>query len=89
VRIGKNVKITVAAERIIARFLKGGGGVTLETVGAGAVNQAVKAVARAREALEPEGYALVIIPQIVQVPLGHGHQTVVHLTVIDWYGGRD
>jgi stage V sporulation protein SpoVS len=35
----------------------------------GAVNQAVKAVAKART----EGYLLVIIPQQVEVPLGHGN----------------
>lgn len=58
-------------------------------LGAGAVNQAVKAAARARQALEPEGYALVIIPELVQVPLGHGTQTVVHLTVMDMHGGWD
>jgi len=94
IRAGKNTRVSVLAERIIERFLAQGI-VDLETVGAGAVNQAVKAcpeqgrraVARARQTLEPEGYSLVIIPELVQVPLGHGSQTVVHLTVVDMYGG--
>jgi len=85
IRAGKNTKVSVLAERIIERFLARGI-VELETVGAGAVNQAVKAAARARQALEPEGYSLVIIPELVQVSLGHGSQTVVHLTVVDRYG---
>jgi len=28
-----------------------------------------------------------IIPELVQVPLGRGSQTVVHLTVMDMHGG--
>jgi stage V sporulation protein SpoVS len=61
--------------------------VELEAVGAGAVNQAVKAVARARQILEPEGYRLVIILELVQVPLSHGSQAVVYLALADMYGG--
>lgn len=67
------------------RFLEQGW-VELEAVGAEAVNQAVKAVAQARQSLETEGYALVIIPKLVEVPLGHGSQTVVHLTVVNMGG---
>lgn len=94
IRAGKNTKVTVPstrsgqrlAKRIMDRFLARGV-VELETVGAGAVNQTVKAVARARQALAPDGVALVVIPELVQVPLGHGSQTVVHLTVVDMHGG--
>jgi len=82
VRVGKNDKVSVVAERIIERFLERGF-IEIETVGAGAVNQAVKAVAMARQQLEPQGYYLVIIPEVVDVPLGHGHQSVVHLSVVD------
>ena len=60
IRAGKNTKVTVLAERIIERFLEQGL-VELETVGAGAVNQALKAcpeqgrraVARARRLWSP------------------------------------
>jgi stage V sporulation protein S len=86
IRAGKNTKVSVLAEQIIERILDQGI-VELEAVGAGAVNQAVKAVARARQTLEPGGYTLVIIPELMQVPLGHGSQTVVHLTVVDVYAG--
>ena len=34
-------------------------------------------------AREIEGYSLVMIPKLVEVPLGHGSQTVVHLTVVN------
>jgi stage V sporulation protein S len=86
VQVGKNAKVSVVAERIASRVLEQGF-IEMETVGEGAVNQAVKAAAMARRQLEPEGYSLVIIPAIVEVPLGHGSQTVVHLTVVDWHGG--
>jgi len=94
IRADKNTKVSVLAEQIIERILDQGI-VELEAMGAGAVNQAVKAcpeqgrraVARARQTLEPEGYMLVIIPDLMQVPLGHGSQAVIHLTVVDIYGG--
>lgn len=84
VRVGKNANVSAVAERIVERFLERGF-IELETVGAGAVNQAVKAVALARQRLEPQGYSLVIVPEVVDVPLGHGHQSVVHLSVVDPY----
>lgn len=84
VRVGKNAKVSVVAERIVERFLERGF-IELETVGAGAVNQAVKAAAMARQRLEPQGYSLVIVPEVVDVLLGHGHQSVVHLSVVDPY----
>lgn len=82
IQVGKNTKASVLSQRLIERFLEQGW-IELEAVGAEAVNQAVKAVAKARQALEIEGYSLVIIPKLVEVPLGHGSQTVVHLTVVN------
>jgi stage V sporulation protein S len=83
VRVGKNAKVSVVAERIASRVLEQGF-IEMETVGEGAVNQAVKAVAIARRQLEPQGYSLVIVPEVVEAPLGHGSHPVVHLTVLDW-----
>lgn len=64
------------------------GFVELETVGAGAVNQAVKAVTKARWRLESQRYSLAIIPDVVDVLLGHGSQTAVHLSVVNQPGGE-
>jgi len=86
IRVGKNSKVSALAQRLVQRFFEQGL-VELEAVGAGAVNQAVKAVARARQTLESEGYSLVIIPEVVQVAQGRGSQTVVHLTMVDVDGG--
>ncbi len=82
IRVGKNVKVSVLAQRLVKEFLSRGW-VELETMGAGAVNQAVKAAARARQTLAAEGYALVIVPKPVQIRSGHGQETVVHLINTD------
>jgi stage V sporulation protein S len=81
-RVGKNAKVSAIAEQVIAR-LSAQEVVVLETIGADAVNQAVKGVALARRRLEAEGLSLAIIPEVAEVPLGHGTQTVVHLTVVE------
>jgi len=81
-RVGKNAKVSSIAGQVIAG-VSAQGAIVLETVGAAAVNQAVKGVALARRQLEPEGRSLVIVPEVVDVPLGHGSQTVVHLTVVE------
>lgn len=90
IQVGKNTKVSVLSQRLMQRFLEQGW-IELEAVGAEAVNQAVKAVAKARQTLEAEGYSLVIIPKLVEVPLGHGSQTVVHLAVVNmgesFFGG--
>jgi stage V sporulation protein SpoVS len=80
IRIGKNAKVSALAERVIKQLERQGGLVRLEAVGAGAVNQAVKAVAQARR----NGYMLAIIPDLVDIPLGHGSQPAVHLTVVEF-----
>jgi stage V sporulation protein S len=87
-RVGKNTKVSALANRILDQ-VRQSGYVTLETVGPGAVNQAVKAVARARQTAELEGSSLVIVPQLADIPLGHGSQTAVLLTVVDISGNAD
>lgn len=61
IQVGKNTKVSVLSQRLMQRFLEQGW-IELEAVGAEAVNQAVKAVTQARQALETEGYVLIIIP---------------------------
>ena len=75
-------QVSGLAERIVDRFLAHGS-VELETLGAGALNQAVKAVAKARQAIERDGYALAIVPELAQAALGQGSQTVVRLRVVN------
>lgn len=79
IRVGKNAKVSKMRDRMKKQLDQPGGLVRPEAVGAGAVNQALKAVAQART----DGYPLAIIPQLVEVPLGHGSQPAMHLLVFE------
>jgi len=53
----------------------------LQAIGAGAVNQAVKAVAIARGYLAPSGDDIICIPQFHDVKIGEEERTTIRLLV--------
>jgi len=53
----------------IAGTIRDQGRAEIHAIGAGAVNQAVKAVAVARRFLETEGYDIVLVPAFVNVEI--------------------
>jgi stage V sporulation protein S len=53
----------------------------VQAIGAGAVNQAVKALVLARGYLAEEGVSIVCIPEFVDVDIGGKIRTAVKLTV--------
>ncbi len=53
----------------------------VRAIGAGAVNQAIKAVAIARGYLEQDGLAIVCIPTFLDVTVGDGERTAIQLAV--------
>jgi len=55
--------------------------VDVQAIGAGAVNQAVKAVAIARSYLEQDGIDIVCVPSFVEVVIGGQERTAVRLGV--------
>ena len=55
--------------------------VDVQAIGAGAVNQAVKAVAIARSYLEQDGIDIVCVPSFVEVVIGDQERTAVRLGV--------
>lgn len=59
-----------------------GGGVTLQAIGAGAVNQAVKATAIARQYAAPQGADLKLIPCFANTRVNGEEVTSVHLVVV-------
>ena len=61
----------------------GGKEPTLQAVGAGAVNQAVKAVAIARSYLEEEGIELTCAPSFSILTLHNGQRTAVRLQLVE------
>lgn len=63
----------------LAGIIKEKGGVEIQTIGAGALNQAIKAIAIARGYVAPIGYDLVCIPAFKDVEINGEHRTAIRL----------
>jgi stage V sporulation protein S len=65
----------------IAGVVRESGRAEVQAIGAGAVNQAVKAVAIARGYLELDGIDVVCIPSFVEVQIEEQERTAIKLAV--------
>jgi stage V sporulation protein S len=65
----------------VAGVIREQGIVELQTVGAGALNQAVKAVAIARGFLAPSGIELVCVPSFSDIEIDGAERTAIRLLV--------
>ena len=65
----------------IAGVIRESGSAELQAVGAGAANQAIKAVAIARGYLSPSGIDLVCVPAFVSVEIDGEERTAMRLIV--------
>ena len=65
----------------LAGVIRERGGAELQAIGAGAINQAVKAVAIARGFVAPSGLDLVCIPAFVDVIIEGEERTAIKLIV--------
>jgi stage V sporulation protein S len=65
----------------LAGVLRESGGAELQAIGAGALNQAVKAVAIARGFVAPSGVDLVCIPAFTDVVIDGEERTAIKLIV--------
>lgn len=65
----------------IAGLIKDGNPVRIQSVGAGAVNQAVKAIAIARGYLMPVGIDISCTPAFAEVVIGGEARTAIRFTV--------
>jgi stage V sporulation protein S len=65
----------------LAAALREREGVELQAVGAGAINQAVKAVAIARNYLKASGIDAVCVPSFVTVAIGDAERTGISLKI--------
>lgn len=65
----------------LAGILREHNDVELQAVGAGAINQAVKAIAIARGFLAPSGYDLVFVPAFTEVEINGEGRTAIKLIV--------
>lgn len=65
----------------LAGVIREQGAVEVQTVGAGALNQAVKAVAIARGFLAPSGVELVCVPAFADIVINGEERTAIRLLV--------
>lgn len=65
----------------IAGMIKDGAHVELQSVGAGAVNQAVKAIAISRGFLSPVGIEIACIPSFADIVIDGEYRTAIRFTV--------
>jgi stage V sporulation protein S len=65
----------------VAGVIRDQGQVELQTVGAGALNQAVKAIAIARGFLAPSGIDLVCVPSFSDIDIDGNERTAIRLLV--------
>ena len=65
----------------IAGVMREQGHVDVQAIGAGAVNQAVKALAIARGYLEQDGIDIVCVPAFVELTIDDQERTAVRLSV--------
>jgi len=72
---------STAVAGAIAGVVRERGRAEVQAIGAGAVNQAVKAVAIARGYLQPDGIDVICIPEFVEVDIGGQERTAVKMTV--------
>jgi stage V sporulation protein S len=65
----------------LAGVLRERNAVELQAIGAGAINQAVKAIAIARGFMAPSGVDLVCIPAFVDVTIGDEERTAIKFII--------
>ncbi len=88
---GKDVKMEVlkvssksspnAVAGALAGVIREKGGVEIQAIGAGAINQAVKAVAIARGFVAPNGMDLICIPAFTEIIIDGENRTAVKLII--------
>lgn len=71
----------------IANIVRQAGSAELQVVGAGALNQGIKAIAIARSFLAPEGVDLVCVPGFTEVRIDGELRTAIRLAVHDRHAG--
>ncbi len=65
----------------IAAVIRNRGRADVQAIGAGATNQAIKAVAIARDYLQPNGIEIVVVPTFVDVMIAEEERTAIRLVV--------
>ena len=69
----------------IAGMVKDGVPVEMQAVGAGAVNQAIKAIAISRGFLSPVGIEIACVPSFADIIIDGEYSTAIHFSIIASY----
>ncbi|MGI6066201.1 MAG: stage V sporulation protein S [Bacillota bacterium] len=80
IKIAGDSDVKAVAGALVAAF-RSQGKVEMQAVGAGAVNQAVKAVAVSRGYVAPNGINLVFVPSFREVMINGERKTAIRLLV--------
>jgi stage V sporulation protein S len=80
IRVAATSRSTAVAGAI-AGVMRERGQVDVQAIGAGAVNQAIKAVTIARGYLELDGIDIICVPAFVEVMIDGQERTAVRLTI--------
>jgi len=80
IKVAANSRSTAVAGAI-AGVIRERGQVDVQAIGAGAVNQAIKAIAIARGYLELDGIDVVCTPYFTEVMIGEQERTAVRFTI--------
>lgn len=72
---------TAAVAGAVAGVMRDHGVAEVQAIGAGAVNQAIKAIVIARRYLQEDGIDIVCTPSFVEVTIGDQERTAIHLLV--------
>lgn len=65
----------------IAAVIRNQGRADVQAIGAGATNQAIKAIAIARDYLQPNGIDIVVVPAFIDVVIADEERTAIRLVV--------
>lgn len=72
---------STAVAGAIAGVIREHGRAEVQSIGAGAVNQAIKAIAIARGYLEEDGINVIVVPTFTDIEIDGQERTAVRLTV--------
>lgn len=65
----------------LAAIIRDGGAVEIQTIGAGALNQAIKAIAVARGFMSSNGIDIVCIPAFIDIKIDGDKRTAIKLII--------
>jgi stage V sporulation protein S len=68
----------------VAGLIREEGHAELQAIGAGAVNQAIKAIAISRSYLSPQHLDIICVPTFMEVEINHSQRTGLRLVVERW-----